>query len=512
MREIEAGIETLRRNSSPSEADEAEPGSQAEPLSETVAIGVLLEQLRHVNVFSGVEDGSLSCLGDVEVLSMQPGQFVSQEGEMRSFLVVLEGRAKLQAPASRMIPLVLKQYESFGEIPILANKKIRYTVTALEPLKLLRFPEEKFWKLMFACPSFRKEVLGNMALRLEAYQAQEVRREKLSSLGALAAGLMHELKNPGTAAIRAASQMRENLIRLQQLTLKLSKSEHSTAQQDCLTELQQMALGAVCCKAMSSLEQSDAEEAMEQQLEKAGVENGWKVASTLISMGMTANDLGCVSSVFNGEELSDSLNWLESLVSSVQLVGTIEESLGRVHDLIMAVKHYSYEDESSDQVVDIHNSIQSTLLILGHKLRSKSLTMERQFDKNLPPVHLRGGGLNQVWTNLLDNAIDASPEGAAVSIKTWQEAGSVCVAIEDHGSGIAPGDAQHVFEPFFTTKPVGQGTGLGLDIVHRILGLKLGGSIKFDSVPGKTVFTVTLPIEWKNESRPVVEHPTLANR
>ena len=315
---------------------------------------------------------------------------------------------------------------------------------------------------------------------------------------------MHELKNPGTAAIRAASQMRENLVRLQQLTLKLSQLEHSKVQTDCLTELQQMALGAVCCKAMSSLEQSDAEETMEQQLEVAGVENSWRVASTLISMGMTAEDLDCVRSAFNGEQLSDSLNWLESLVSSVQLVGTIEESLGRVRDLIMAVKHYSYEDESSEQVVDIHDSIQSTLLILGHKLRSKNLTMERDFGKNLPPVHLRGGGLNQVWTNLLDNAIDASPEGAVVIVKTWQEDGSVHVSIEDHGTGIAPSDAQHIFEPFFTTKAVGEGTGLGLDIVHRILGLKLGGSVKFDSVPGKTVFTVSLPIEWKAEAASAV--------
>ncbi len=503
MRELEAGIETMRQNSSSLEAV-AEPGPGTEPLSETVGISTLLERLREVFVFAGAEDGGLLCLGEVELLHMQPGQVVSQEGEVRSFIVVLEGKIKLQAPGSRMIPLVFTRNESFGETPILANKKGRYTLTAIDPVDLLHFPEQKFWKLMFACPTFRKEVLGNMALRLEAYQAQEVRREKLSSLGALAAGLMHELKNPGAAAIRAASQMRENLVRLQQLTLKLSSVEHSATQQECLTELQQMALGAVCCKAMSSLEQSDAEEKMEQQLELAGVENSWRVASTLISMGMTSEDLGCVSSAFNGEALSDSLNWLESLVSSVQLVGTIEESLGRVRDLIMAVKHYSYEDESSEQVVDVHDSIQSTLLILGHKLRLKNVTMERDFGKNLPPVHLRGGGLNQVWTNLLDNAIDASPEGGVVSVKTWQEEDSVHVAIEDHGSGISPSDAQHVFEPFFTTKPVGEGTGLGLDIVHRILGLKLGGSIKFESVPGKTVFTVTLPIEWKKEASPAL--------
>ncbi len=499
MRKLQAGVETVSHDQLMSEP-ELNAGLAAKPVTETVNVSSQLERLQHVKVFAGAEDGGLLCLGEVEILHMQPGQLIWQEGELRSFVVVLEGRVKLQAPANRMIPIVLNQYESFGEIPILANKKIRYTVTAVESAELIRFSEEKFWKLMFACPSFRKEVLGNMALRLEAYQAQEVRREKLSSLGALAAGLMHELKNPGSAAIRAASQMRENLVRLQHLTLKLSQTKHSDEQTHCLMELQKMALGAVCCKAMSSLEQSDAEEAMEQQLEKAGVENGWKVASTLISMGMTSQDLGCASVAFNGEDLSVSLNWLESLVSSVQLVGTIEESLGRVRDLIMAVKQYSYEDESLEQLVDVHESIQSTLLIMGHKLRSKSLTMEREFGADMPRVHLRGSGLNQVWTNLLDNAIDASPEGAALKVQTWHDNDSVYVAIEDHGSGITSSDAQRVFEPFFTTKAVGEGTGLGLDIVHRILTLKLGGAIRFDSVPGRTVFTVKLPINAEQEA------------
>jgi signal transduction histidine kinase len=250
---------------------------------------------------------------------------------------------------------------------------------------------------------------------------------------------------------------------------------------------------------MSSIEQADAEEEMEQLLQKAGVENGWKVASTLVSVGRSSQELKCMHEVFSGEELSDSLNWLESLVSSVQLVGTVEESLGRVKDLIMAVKHYSYDDESTERTVDVHDSIQSTLLILGHKLRQKSLTVERDFAKNVPPVHLRGGGLSQVWTNLLDNAIDASPEGGVLRVTTWNDEASVYAAIEDHGTGIAPADAPHVFEPFYTTKPVGEGTGLGLDIVHRILGMKLGGTVRFDSVPGKTVFTVSLPVAAKKE-------------
>jgi signal transduction histidine kinase len=466
-----------------------------EPLSETVAVAAILDRLHQVTVFAKAEDSGLLTLGDVELMHMSTGDRIVQNPDRRSFVVLLEGQIKLQKSDGSALAHVFKSGESFGEIPILANKRQLYVCTAVENSLVVRFTEEQFWKLMFACPLVREEILGDMARRLESYQLMEMRREKLSSLGALAAGLMHELKNPGTAAIRAASQMRENLERLQQLTLRLSRTRHTPEQMECLSVLQQRALNTVCCRAMSSLEQSDAEEELEEHLKRAGVENGWKVAATLVSMGMSADELDCASSEFSGPELSDSLNWLESLISSVQLVGTIEESLGRVHDLIMAVKHYSYEDEASEKIVDVHDSIQSTLLILGHKLRQKSLTMERDFARDLPRVHLRAGGLNQVWTNLLDNAIDAAPESSEIRVRTWSDGTSVFVAIEDHGSGISPVDAPHVFEPFFTTKPVGEGTGLGLDIVHRILDTKLGGSISFESVPGRTVFTVSLPVE-----------------
>ncbi len=469
--------------------------------AETVEASSLLGQLAKLSIFASADLSGLKELGTVDVLRMKQGDHDTQSGDRRFFYALLEGRVKILPENAALVPLLFNEGDTFGETPILANKKMAYTCYAKLPSVLVRFSEDKFWKLMFACPDVREQVLGNMARRLESYQSQELRREKLTSLGTLAAGLMHELKNPGTAAIRAASQLRENLGRVQQLSLKMTRNPKKPEQLECLRSLQERALGAACCRAMGSLEQSDAEEALERQLEAAGVENAWRLAPTLVAMGMSTEELACASAVFSGAELSDSLSWLEALISSMQLVGTIEESLGRVHDLIMAVKHYSYEDEASQQTVDVHASLQSTLVILGHKLRQKQVTVEREFATDLPPLHLRSGGLNQVWTNLLDNAIDASPEKGVIRLKTWGDGDGIKVSIEDQGAGIQPEHAGRIFEPFFTTKPVGVGSGLGLDIVHRILALKLGGTIGFESSAGHTVFTVRLPVDWKAEAK-----------
>jgi signal transduction histidine kinase len=185
---------------------------------------------------------------------------------------------------------------------------------------------------------------------------------------------------------------------------------------------------------------------------------------------------------------------MEALISSVQLVGTIEESVSRVTDLVSAVKKFAYEDKPQRHQLDVHDSIQSTLVILGHKFRQKELIIEKLFAPSLPQISTCGVGLSQVWTNLLDNAIDASPQKGTVAIRTWQEGDNVCIAVVDDGPGIPEENKKLIFEPFFTTKPTGQGTGLGLDIVRHIVVDKFGGEIKVNSVPGKTDFTVKLPV------------------
>jgi signal transduction histidine kinase len=466
---------------------------------EAVEATSLAAQLQQVPAFAGVSHEDLRCLGEVELISAEAGADISDLTQThRGFWIMLAGEIRLQKRKEDGDLLLIGMYtagETFGEVPLLMGKDTQAVITVLKPSTVVYLREELFWNLMFACPQVRLGVLGNMARRLQIFQSQELHREKLISLGTMAAGLMHELNNPGAAARRAASQMRENLSRLQQISLRMCGREVMTqGQTDCLRVLQEQALKPVKPNAMSSLDQADAEDELASWLENHGIENSWKLAATLCAIGFDEQTLECAQHEFPGNTLSDPLNWMEALISSVQLVGTIEESVSRVTDLVSAVKKYAYEDKPQRHQLDVHDSIQSTLVILGHKFRQKELTVEKLFAPGLPQLSTCGVGLSQVWTNLLDNAIDASPQKGTVTVRTWVDGDSISVAIADGGPGIPEENRKLIFEPFFTTKPTGQGTGLGLDIVRHIVVDKFGGEIQLDSVPGKTEFTIKLPV------------------
>jgi signal transduction histidine kinase len=211
-------------------------------------------------------------------------------------------------------------------------------------------------------------------------------------------------------------------------------------------------------------------------------------------MGIGNEELACAQDHFDPTSFSDALNWFGALVSSVSLVCSIEESISRISELVTAVKKFAYDERTPGKELDVHDSLQSTLTILGHKLRLKQIQIEKRFAASPSTIKTRGYALSQVWTNLIDNATDASPEGAKIEISTWSEPGQLVVCIGDHGSGIAPDVLPHIFEPFFTTKPQGSGTGLGLEIVHRIITQKFGGTITVESEPGNTRFIVRLPV------------------
>jgi signal transduction histidine kinase len=481
---------------------------------DTVSLREVVEDLRQTRIFAETApEDFIQALGSGtqvdRVRAKSDAVLVAPGDPKRFYWVVIEGetRAERKEPDGSSTPVgVAGAGEGFGETPLLSAKAHpALFIVAAQDSVLLRFTEEEFWKLFACCPAARKVILAYMAQRVYSYQVEALHREKLVSLGTLAAGLMHELHNPGSAAKRAASQLRGNLLRLQEVSLRSSAKAKTPAQLDCMHDLLAHAVKGCHAPALSTLEQLDAEEAMSEWLQGAGVENAFTIGPALVEIGFDREQLACAQAEFEAGSFSDALNWLEALVSSVSLVCAIEESIARISELVMAVKKFAYDERSPAKELDVHDSLQSTLTILGHKLRLKQITVEKRFSAAPSTIHTRGSALSQVWTNLIDNAVDASPQNAQIEIATWtenaKETGTepewLVVSVLDHGSGIPPEALARIFEPFFTTKPQGSGTGLGLEIVQRIVTQKFGGTIDVKSEPGNTQFVVRLPLNSK---------------
>ena len=467
----------------------------------------LFAQLRKIPILSSLKDHELYCVESMRDFRLSAGEVLVRQGDPAHFFyILLEGELRVYQTTADGRDVTLATIEAgntFGELPLLANIPNSASMQAGQSSRLVQLDEEQFWSLMTTCPTVRKAILGNMASRFQKLQSVTVQQEKMASLGTLAAGLMHELNNPGSAARRAASQLRANLMRMQELTSSFSEQEMTHGQKLCMHSLQKQALSAKQPIVMSSLEQSDAEEALAEWMESAEIANAWKMAPALVSIGIDAQELERVRKDFEGPLLGCALSWLEAMVSSMQLVGTIEESIGRVTDLVHAVKSYAYEGKGQKQTIDINSSIYATMMILAHKMREKEIVVEKNFAADLPALHSECTGVNQIWTNLLDNAIDAVGQHGHIRVKTWSERSAaeaknphtdLCISVSDDGAGIPIESQAQIFDPFYTTKPVGVGTGIGLGIVQRIVD-QYNGTIRFSSQPGNTEFVVRLPSE-----------------
>ncbi len=309
--------------------------------------------------------------------------------------------------------------------------------------------------------------------------------EKMAALGKLSAGLAHELNNPAAAAQRAGARLSETLVRrdvaMRELIGKELQPEQWQAIDTLLNEVQPIEPGGT---SLSPLEISDRESGVEEWLEDHDVDRAWEVATGIVQAGITVDRLEQLAQRIPASSVSTTLDWLTGTLTLRELAEVITRSSHRISELVNAVKGYSYMDRTTEQVADVHEGLENTLLILGHRLRD--ISIERAYDRDVPVVRVFGNTLNQVWTNILDNAIDATKGSGTISIRTRHENDRAIVEIEDDGSGIAPEDLACIFEPFFTTKPQGQGTGLGLDTVWRIVTEEHGGMIDVESEPGRT--------------------------
>ena len=406
-----------------------------------------------------------------------------------SFYVVLEGAVSIfRLDGVVETPVVTHRAHEFtGGLAMLTGRTSVHRARAVTVSRILEIDSKTFRRVAVEIPDVADFLISRLAQRMRFTQRAYRQQEKLAALGKLSAGLAHELNNPAAAARRAAEELIGAGLKAQLLALQHDE-RFVPREREALTTLQSETAGTTV--QLDSLALSDTEDALGGWLEDRGVEDAWDLAPPLAAAGVNEERLERLAEVLGPRSLAGGLEWLVATLEITGLADDVRVSAGRISELVGAMKQYTYLDREAPLEVEVVLGLENTLTILGHKL--KGVTIQREYEDNLPKVPGRGGELNQVWTNLLDNAADAVDGHGTITIRAFQYGDWVVVEVADDGPGIARQARARVFDPFFTTKEVGAGTGLGLDIVRRVVAGH-GGEVSVDSKPGQTRFTVRLP-------------------
>ena len=451
-------------------------------------------ELLRIPSFEGLPDDQLDWfLSQSQEVPLKAGEIYVRQGDPAdTMVVILEGQFQWRGEfGGQTVTFTSKGGEVTGVLPFSRMHHFAVTGRALTDGRILKFPAALFPDLIQKMPELAKRLVGLMSDRIRETTRIEQQRDRLAALGKLSAGLAHELNNPASAAKRASAQLRETIKRIRDASHDLGRRELTLAQKSEIEKLETL-LTQQDGPPPDALTISDLEEQIDSSLRGHGLKDMWQLASDLAHKNVQPATLDSLFATLDPATVKAALVRIAASIEITNLLNEIESSTSRISDLVRAIKEYTYMDQSPVQNVDIVKSLETTLTILNHKLK-KGVVVQRNYERVPLLVNSFGSELNQVWTNIIDNAIDAMDGKGELRVRTYRDDGCVVVEIADNGPGIPEKVQPHIFEPFFTTKAVGQGTGLGLDTVQRIV-RKHNGSIQVDSEPGDTRFQISLPL------------------
>jgi signal transduction histidine kinase len=467
-----------------------------------------VEELRTLFLFEKLNDDQLQWLcerGHVELI--EPGPVYAEGSPATCFYVLLEGTVVMSRrvgaddvevgrTSTRGVYSGAFMAYLGDRVPQVYNNSLRVT----EPSRFFVLDASVFAELMQEWFPMAVHLLEGLFFGNRSAQQAIGQRERLLALGSLSAGLTHELNNPAAAAVRATASLRERVAGMRHKLGMIAGGKWDRTTLETLIRLQEEAAERVPKASVPSpLEASDREDTIADWLEDHGCRDGWDLAPTFVAAGLDVAWLDHVEASVDPGTLEAALRWLNYTVDTELLMNEIEDSTTRISTLVGAAKQYSQLDRAPYQVVDVHELLDSTLLMLSGKM-PPGIQVAKEYDRSVPSIPAYAAELNQVWTNLIDNAVSAMGESGVLTVRTGMDRDQVFVEFGDTGPGVPPEIRDRIFEPFFTTKPVGEGTGLGLDISWRIVVKKHHGDLSLTSSPGDTRFRVLLPLTWQDDS------------
>ena len=458
----------------------------------------MLDELRKIPLFADLSEEDLERLYQMaETVSIPAGQLVLREGDQGdSLFVVLTGELEVtKRQGSQDILLALyKPGQFFGEMALLEQAPRSASVRTLQESRLLVISQAAFQTLLSCSPAAPLKILRTVTSRLRSTESALIQNEKMAALGTLAAGLAHELNNPAAAITRSAAQLRDALAERDRLAARLHSLATDQHQKESLAILQEeVAERKITAPPDDPLTLCELEDGLQEWLEDRGVDEAWELAPALVASGWDKDELERLAERFSPTQVLVLVSWLGAGSSVYGLLEEVRQSAEAMSEIVKAVKTYSYLDQAPIQDVDVIENLENTLVLLRPKITA-GINITRDYADDVPRIEAYGSELNQVWTNLIDNAIDAIAGKGELILRAFTAENVVTVDVIDHGPGIPPEIQPRIFEPFFTTKAPGVGTGLGLHIAYNIVVHKHRGQLQVASTPGETRLRVVLPI------------------